>query len=141
MGPAEFNVEFQVLDINTSYNILLEAKYLGVTNVVSKSYWLRNLLFELHCPIEQATLVYFDNVSAIYLASNLAHHQCSKYIEMDIHYVKEKVDRGQVRVLHVPSRYQIADIFTKGLSLVLFEEFWDILSIRRPSASTEGCVI
>ena len=48
---------------------------------------------------------------------------------MDIHYVKEKVDRGQVRVLHVPSRYQIADIFTKGLPLVLFEDFWDSLSI------------
>jgi len=33
---------------------------------------------------------------------------------MDIHFVREKVARGQVRVLHVPSKYQIADIFTKG---------------------------
>jgi hypothetical protein len=54
---------------------------------------------------------------------------------MDIHFVREKVARGQVRVLHVPSRYQIADIFTKGLPLVLFQDFRDGLSIREPPAS------
>ncbi|GKE86481.1 ribonuclease H-like domain-containing protein [Tanacetum coccineum] len=43
---------------------------------------------------------------------------------------------GQVRVLHVPSRYQFADIFTKGLPSVLFEEFRSSLSVRCPSAAT-----
>jgi hypothetical protein len=57
---------------------------------------------------------------------------------MDIHFVREKVARGQARVLHVPSRYQIADIFTKGLPLVLFQDFRDSLSIREPPASTAG---
>lgn len=115
-----------------------EAEYRGVANVVSESCWLRNLLLELHCPIPQATLVYCDNISAIYLAGNPVQHQRTKHIEMDIHFVREKVARGQVRVLHVPSRYQIADIFTKGLPLVLFEDFRDSLSIRRPPASTAG---
>ncbi|XP_060210210.1 uncharacterized mitochondrial protein AtMg00810-like [Lycium barbarum] len=46
---------------------------------------------------------------------NPVQHQRTKHIEMDIHFVHEKVARGQVRVLHVSSRYQIADIFTKGL--------------------------
>ena len=57
---------------------------------------------------------------------------------MHIHFVREKVARGQVRVLHVPSRYQIADIFTKGLPRVLFEEFWDNLRVRKPPASIVG---
>ncbi|GJU50917.1 ribonuclease H-like domain-containing protein [Tanacetum coccineum] len=43
---------------------------------------------------------------------------------------------GQVRVLHVPSRYQFADIFTKGLPSALFEEFRSSLSARCPPAST-----
>ena len=107
-----------------------EAEYRGVANVVSESCWLRNLLLELHCPIQKATLVYCDNVSAIYLAGNPVQHQRTKHIEMDIHFVHEKVARGQVRVLHVPSCYQIADIFTKGLPLVLFEDFRDSLSVR-----------
>nr|GEY22780.1 ribonuclease H-like domain-containing protein [Tanacetum cinerariifolium] len=43
-----------------------------------------------------------------------------------------------VRVLHVPSRYQYADIFIKSLSSVLFEEFRTSLSVRCPPASTAG---
>jgi hypothetical protein len=115
-----------------------EAEYRGVANVVSESCWLRNLLLELRCPVYKATMVYCDNVSAIYLSGNPVQHQRTKHIEMDIHFVREKVARGQVRVLHVPSRYQIADIFTKGLPLVLFQDFRDSLSIREPPASTTG---
>jgi hypothetical protein len=115
-----------------------EAEYRGVANVVSESCWLRNLLLELHCPIQKATIVYCDNVSAIYLAGNPVQHQRTKHIEMDIHFVREKVARGQVRVLHVPSRYQIADIFTKGLPLVLFQDFRDSLSVGYPPAKTAG---
>ncbi|KAK9137599.1 hypothetical protein Sjap_008193 [Stephania japonica] len=47
-----------------------EAEYRGVANAVSETCWLRNLLLELHCPIQKATLVYCDNVSAIYLSGN-----------------------------------------------------------------------
>lgn len=97
-----------------------------------------NLLLELHCPIYKATLVYCDNVSVIYLTGNPVQHQRAKHIEMDIHFVREKVARGQVRVLHVRSHYQIADIFTKGLPLVLFQDFRDSLSVRQPPASTAG---
>ncbi|XP_021762987.1 uncharacterized protein LOC110727713 [Chenopodium quinoa] len=80
-----------------------EAEYRGVANVVAESCWLRNLLLELHCPIKKATVVYCDNVSAAYLSGNPVQHQRTKHIEMDIHFVREKVALGQVRVLHVPS--------------------------------------
>ncbi|KAI3772351.1 hypothetical protein L6452_03535 [Arctium lappa] len=115
-----------------------EAEYRGVANVVSETCWLRNLLLELHYPLRRATIVYCDNVSAIYLSGNPVHHQRTKHIEMDIHFVREKVQRGHVRVLHVPSRYQIADIFTKGLPRILFEDFRSSLSFRPPLASTAG---
>ncbi|XP_071687597.1 uncharacterized mitochondrial protein AtMg00810-like [Rutidosis leptorrhynchoides] len=76
-----------------------EAEYHGVANVVSESCWLRNLLLELHRPIHKATIVYCDNVSAIFLSSNPIQHQRTKHIELDIHSVREKVTKGQVRVL------------------------------------------
>ncbi|XP_021974946.1 uncharacterized mitochondrial protein AtMg00810-like [Helianthus annuus] len=47
-----------------------EAEYRGVANVVAEICWLRNLLLKLHRPLSKATIVYFDNVSAIYLSSN-----------------------------------------------------------------------
>jgi ATP sulfurylase len=91
--------------------------------VVFESCWLRNLLLELHFPLSQATLVYCDNVSVIYLSGNPIQHQHTKHIEMDIHFVREMVSRGQAHILHVPSRHQIVDIFTKGLPRVLLMIF------------------
>jgi hypothetical protein len=100
-----------------------ESKYRGVANVVFESCWLRNLLLELHCPIHKATMVYCYNVSSIYLSGNPIQHQRTKRIEIDIRFVHEKLARGQAHILHVPSQHQIADIFTKGLPLIFFQDF------------------
>ncbi|GKB52340.1 ribonuclease H-like domain-containing protein, partial [Tanacetum coccineum] len=54
-----------------------EAEYHGVANVVAETCWFRNLLHELHTHLSFATLVYCDNVSAIYLAANPVKHQLS----------------------------------------------------------------
>nr|GEU90895.1 ribonuclease H-like domain-containing protein [Tanacetum cinerariifolium] len=91
-----------------------KAEYCGVANVVVETCWLRNLLRELHTLLFFATLVYCDNVSAVYLSCN------------------------PVRVLHVPSRYQFADISTKCLPSTLFEGFRSSLSVRCPPAPTAG---
>ncbi|KAJ9563189.1 hypothetical protein OSB04_008349 [Centaurea solstitialis] len=112
-----------------------EAEYRGVANAVAETSWIRNLLRELHTPPTKATIVYCDNVSAVYMSSNPVQHQRTKHIEIDIHFVRDKVAIGQVRVLHVPSRFQYADIFTKGLPSSLFHDFksslnWNDLILR-----------
>nr|GEU52524.1 copia protein [Tanacetum cinerariifolium] len=116
----------------------VEAEYRGVANVVAETAWLRNLLRELHSSLSAATLVYCDNVSVTYLSANPVQHQRTKHIEIDIHFVRDLVTAGQVRVLHVSSRYQYADIFTKGLPSALFEDFRSSLSVRLPLARTAG---
>ncbi|GJW95117.1 ribonuclease H-like domain-containing protein, partial [Tanacetum coccineum] len=100
-----------------------EVEYRGVANAVAETCWLRNLLRELYTPLSSDTLVYCDNVSAVYLSCNPVQHQRTKHIEIDIHFIRDLVAAGHVRVLHVPSRYQFADIFTKGFPSALFEEF------------------
>ncbi|GJV22428.1 ribonuclease H-like domain-containing protein [Tanacetum coccineum] len=90
-----------------------EVEYRGVANIVAKTTWLRNLLRELHFPLSTATLVYCDNVSTVYMSANPVQHQRIKHIDIDIHFIHDMVTVGQVRVLHVPSRYQYANIFTK----------------------------
>jgi len=64
-----------------------------------------------------ATIVYCDNVGAVYMTANPVHHRRTKHIEIDIHFVREKVVLGQVCVLHVPLADQFADIMTKGLPI------------------------
>ncbi|KAK4354380.1 hypothetical protein RND71_026574 [Anisodus tanguticus] len=115
-----------------------EAEYRGVANVVAEICWLRNLLLELHCPVRKASVVYCDNISAIYLSHNPIQHQRTKHIEIDIHFVREKVALSHVIVLHVPSSYQYADIFTQGLPRQLFLDFRSSLSVRPPPAQSEG---
>nr|GEX15951.1 ribonuclease H-like domain-containing protein [Tanacetum cinerariifolium] len=73
-----------------------KAEYHGVANVVAKTAWIRNLLCELHTPLFTATLVYCDNVSAVYLSTNPVQHQRTKHIEIDIHFVRDYVASGQV---------------------------------------------
>nr|GEV14366.1 ribonuclease H-like domain-containing protein [Tanacetum cinerariifolium] len=86
-----------------------KVEYRGVSNVVAETSWLRNLLCELHTPLSKSTLVYCDNVSAFYLSCNPVQHRRTKHIKIDIHFVRDMVAAGQVRVLHVPSRYQFVD--------------------------------
>ncbi|GJZ94536.1 hypothetical protein Tco_0666739 [Tanacetum coccineum] len=118
-----------------------EAEYRGVANVVAETAWIRNLLRELHSPLLTATLVYCDNVSVIYMSDKPVQHQRTKHIEIDIHFVRDMVKAGHVRVLHVPSRFQYADIFTKGLPSALFEDFRSSLSAAYVLAFNEALII
>nr|GEY39142.1 ribonuclease H-like domain-containing protein [Tanacetum cinerariifolium] len=112
-----------------------EAEYRSVAKVVAETCWIRNLVCELY-PLYSATIVYYDNVSAVYLSSNPVQHKRTKHIEIDIHFVRDLVATGQVCILHVPSRFSYAYIFTKGLPSALFDEFRDSLSVRCTSAPT-----
>ncbi|GKD18756.1 ribonuclease H-like domain-containing protein [Tanacetum coccineum] len=115
-----------------------EVEYRGVANVVAQTAWIRNLLCELHTPLFTAALVYCNNVSDVYMSANPVQHQRTKHIEIDIHFVHDFVALEQVRVLHVLSRFQYANIFTKGLPTALFIEFCSSLNVRRSPAHTEG---
>ncbi|GJR17464.1 ribonuclease H-like domain-containing protein [Tanacetum coccineum] len=124
--------------VDTLCHSSAEAEYHGVANAVAETSWIRNLLRELHTPLFIATLVYCDNVSAVYMSANPVQHQRTKHIKIDIHFVRDKVAAGHVRVLHVPSRFQYADIFTKGLPYPLFADLRSSLSVRKTPALTAG---
>jgi hypothetical protein len=106
-----------------------EAEYRAVANAVAEATWLRQLLQKMHSPLKHATVIFCDNVSAVYLSSNPVNHQRTKHIEIDLHFVRERVAAGAFRVLHVPTTSQYADIFTKGLPSSMFTEFRSSLNI------------
>jgi hypothetical protein len=57
------------------------------------------------------------------MSSNPVHHKRTKHIDLDIHFVRERVQLGDLSVLHVPTEEQYADIMTKGLPTPTFEAF------------------
>ena len=116
-----------------------EAEYRAVANAVAECSWLRQLLQELHLGVAKATVVYCDNVSAVYLSANPVHHRRTKHIELDIHFVREQVALGHIRVLHVPTAQQFADVMTKGLPTTTFEEFRSSLCVTDAVSTAGGC--
>ncbi|WVZ89729.1 hypothetical protein U9M48_036094 [Paspalum notatum var. saurae] len=72
-----------------------KAEHQAVTFAVAECCWLRQLLQELHVPIASAAVVYCDNFSAVYMTGNPIHHRRTKHIEIDIHFICEKVALGQ----------------------------------------------
>ena len=115
-----------------------EAEYRVVANAAAECCWLRHLLGELHVKIDKAMLLYCDNVSAVYLTDNPVHHGRTKHIELDVHFVREKVAIGELWVRHVPTKLQIADIMTKGLSKALFEDFRSSLYVTGDAQTAGG---
>ncbi|VFQ74320.1 unnamed protein product [Cuscuta campestris] len=111
-----------------------ESEYCAVANAVAETSWIPNLLLELQQPLRLATLVFCDNGSAVYLSTNPVQHQRTKHVEVDIHFARDKVALGHVRVLHVSLSSQYVDIFTKGLSSLLFLDFRQ--SLGTPPHST-----
>jgi hypothetical protein len=67
------------------------------------------------------------------MSRNPVHHRRTKHIEIDIHFVREKVAIGELRVLQIPSAKQFAVIFTKGLPSALFHDFRNSLCVGATS--------
>ncbi|CAH9126840.1 unnamed protein product [Cuscuta epithymum] len=114
-----------------------EAEYRTIAYIVQDTLHIRSVLFELGFPIRVPTTLYCDNVSASYLSVNPIQHARSKHINIDYHFVRERVAHGDLRVKFVPTQAQLADIFTKCLSPQRFTLLRDNLRIVSP-AQLEG---
>ncbi|XP_059310739.1 uncharacterized mitochondrial protein AtMg00810-like [Lycium ferocissimum] len=100
--------------------------------------WLHSLLQELHVSPSSPSTIFCDNISSIYLAQNPVQHARTKHVEIDIHFVREKVAAGVLRVQYVPSQDQLADLLTKALPSPRLLFLRNKLCILPDRASLEG---
>ncbi|KAH9751421.1 hypothetical protein KPL71_014290 [Citrus sinensis] len=77
-----------------------------------------------------------DNTTAIYMTRNPVFHARSKHIEIDVHFVREKVSQGLLKATHVPSLQQATDILTKPLGKDLFFLFRHKLGVHSMTRPT-----
>ena len=99
-----------------------EAEYKALANVASELIWLQQLFKDLRITSSFVPVLHCDNISALALASNPVFHARTKHVEVDFHFVREKVANHQLVLKHLASQLQIADIFTKPLTIGRFNE-------------------
>ncbi|CAH9079866.1 unnamed protein product [Cuscuta europaea] len=114
-----------------------EAEYRAIAYTVQDTLHIRSVLFELGYAIREPVQLLCDNISASYLTTNPIQHARSKHIQINYHFVRERVADGDLVVKYVPTRLQLADIFTKSLSSQQFHFLKDNLRVVSP-AQLEG---
>jgi hypothetical protein len=117
-----------------------EAEYCSMSLVVADLFWLRMLLRELRISLPSPPTLWCDNAGAIALASNLVFHARTKHIEVDFHFIREKVTNRDIQIQYISTLDQIADLFTKGHTAVRFCLLRDKLRVAPPPFSLQGGV-
>ncbi|KAM5588526.1 hypothetical protein ABKV19_006802 [Rosa sericea] len=102
-----------------------EAEYRGMAHGVYELLWLRNLLRDLGFKLKSAMQLYCDNKAAIDISQNPIQHDRTKHVEVDRHFIKEKLDAKIISFPFVPTEEKLADVLTKGVSR---KAFYDSLS-------------
>ena len=93
----------------------IEAEYRSIALTTATLFWLCMLFNELQVPLPSIPILWCDNVSALALASNPLFHARTKHIEVDYHFVREKVLNRDILVKFISTIDQVADILTKAL--------------------------
>ena len=108
-----------------------ESEYKAVANATAEVMWVQTLLKELGIHAPQTARLWCDNMGAKYLSSNPVFHARTKHIEVDFHFVRERVLKKQLEIGYISSSDQVADGFTKALSVRLLENFKSNLNLTR----------
>jgi hypothetical protein len=106
-----------------------EAEYVAGAAAACQGIWLSRLLGDLMGTKEAPVKLLMDNMSAIALSKNPVHHDRSKHIDTKYHFLRECIEEGKVEVDHVGTANQLADIFTKSLGRVRFQELRKALGV------------
>nr|KYP65239.1 hypothetical protein KK1_011471 [Cajanus cajan] len=99
---------------------ITKAEYKSLAAVTTEITWLKNLLHELQVPNIRTPQIYCDNLSAVLLATNPILHSKTKHFELELFFVKDKVQKREISVQHIPSLEQTTNIFTKPLTYPSF---------------------
>ncbi|KAK9741581.1 hypothetical protein RND81_03G115000 [Saponaria officinalis] len=93
-----------------------ESEYRAMSYTAGEVVWLVGLLtdFRVHVPLP--VTLHCDNRAAQHIAANPVFHERTKHLNVDCHYVREKIQEGLLSTAHVSSSQQLADILTKPLS-------------------------
>lgn len=91
-------ISWTALKQHTVSRYLTGSEYKALADIVAKLIWMKALLIELYVPVKQSPTLWCDNLGATYLYANPVFHARRKHVEVDFHFVRERVVSGQLHV-------------------------------------------
>ncbi|KAL9447690.1 hypothetical protein AB3S75_015212 [Citrus x aurantiifolia] len=107
-----------------------EAEFRAVAHGICEVMWIKRILEELKFTFSTHLKVYCDNKAAISIAHNPVLHDRTKHIEVDKHFIKEKLNTGIICMTYLPTTEQLADVLTKGLHKKQFDKLTSKLAME-----------
>ena len=115
-----------------------ESEYRALAIVSCEIMWIIKVLRDLQINVKRPVDVLVDNQSAIQLSLNPVFHERTKHIEIDVHFVRDRVSDGTIKVVKTHTNEQVADVFTKSLGAQKHEYFCDGLKMFDPFQSNRS---
>nr|GEX57202.1 putative ribonuclease H-like domain-containing protein [Tanacetum cinerariifolium] len=114
-----------------------EAEFRGIARGLTKVLWVRRLLTEIGYPPQVASKIMSDNKAAIQISKNPVQHDRTKHVEVDRHFIKEKLEAEIITLPLVRSEDQLADILTKSVNERASHKCLDKLNFGDPTIQLE----
>lgn len=105
-----------------------EAEYMAMVEAVKESIWLKGLIEEFGYK-QSSVDVWCDSQSALCLTKNNVHHERTKHINRKMHFIRDIITQGEVKVLKIATEKNHADMLTKVLPVNKFEKALSFLSV------------
>ncbi|XP_021866805.1 uncharacterized mitochondrial protein AtMg00810-like [Spinacia oleracea] len=115
-----------------------EAEYKALTLTTCEVTWIKQLLKDLGLKHLGPTILKCDNKAAISIAANPVHHERTKHVELDCHFIRDKITDGSIATQFVPSQFQVADLFTKPMSIGQLSTLLPKLGVVTPTTTLKG---
>nr|GEV94945.1 putative ribonuclease H-like domain-containing protein [Tanacetum cinerariifolium] len=115
-----------------------EAEFRGIANGVAEALWIRKLVSEIGFSPHKSTQIMCDNKAAIQISENPVQHDRTKHVEVNRHFIKEKLEAGIIELPFVRSTDQLADILTKAVGTEMFFKCLGKLNFGNPTTQLEG---
>lgn len=115
-----------------------EAEYRAMALTCCEVTWLSSLLKDIGLTNLPPTVMKSDNQAALSIAANPVLHERTKHIELDCHFIRDKIVEGSIVTEYVPSSHQLADILTKPLSVTQHNYLMSKLGVSATPTPLEG---
>jgi hypothetical protein len=109
-------ISYQAKKQTTVVQSTVESEYAAMAHAAKEMIWLQYLVKDLGMSKYAPTTLFCDNQGAISLAKNPTHHAKTKHVDVQLHFIRDHIEKRTIKVEYCPTEDMLADILTKGLA-------------------------